>query len=594
MVAAAGVQMETAFPEDNLNQDLVIGPLSRLSVSTSPPDDGPVSMLAVGLLSMSGIVLLVASLNLANMQLARSGARRKEFAIRMAIGGSRGRLVRQLITEGLVLAAGGGVVAVFAAWAAMRALLNGMTGLLPVLMNIDPTPDWRIFAATLVFAVAGTLMSSLGPALASARTPVLPELKDHAGELKVHRRTRFATRNLLVMGQLALSLTLLTTAGAFIRGAIVAADVDPGFSLDRGIVASLDASLANFSRVRATRTYGQVIERLRQVPDITQVGLGTQMPFGDVSESRRVQKAGIPLRPSDPNYSSETLAAVTLGISPGYFPALGLSLRRGRDFTEAEWTNADRAPVGIIDQALATHLFGNEDPIGRLIQTSPQEDGSVEVIEIVGLAPPVQHQMEDQGPGPHLYRPFAQNFRSGAHLHIQTASCRGEDAMLPAIRALLREVDAQLPVITLETTPLFRERNPMVFIVRAGATLFATFGAVALFMAALGIYGVKAYLVSRRTREFGIRMALGATSRDVVSLVMNDGLVLTGSGLLLGLGLSALVVRAIGGLLFGGGGFDLPIVGAAFVTLALAAIAATWVPARRATRIAPALALRSE
>jgi putative ABC transport system permease protein len=155
-------------------------------------------------------------------------------------------------------------------------------------------------------------------------------------------------------------------------------------------------------------------------------------------------------------------------------------------------------------------------------------------------------------------------------------------------------VDAQLPEITLETTPMFRERNPMLFIVRAGATLFATFGAVALFMAALGIYGVKAYLVSRRTREFGIRMALGATSRDVVSLVMNDGLVLTGSGLLLGLGLSALVVRAIGGLLFGGGGFDLPIVGAAFVTLALAAIAATWVPARRATRIAPALALRSE
>lgn len=166
--------------------------------------------------------------------------------------------------------------------------------------------------------------------------------------------------------------------------------------------------------------------------------------------------------------------------------------------------------------------------------------------------------------------------------------------MLPALRALLRDIDARLPVVTLETGPMFQERNTMLWLVRTGATLFATFGVVALFMAALGIYGVKAYLVSRRTREIGIRMALGATSRDVVSLVLGDGLALTAAGLILGLGLSAVTVQAIGGFLFGGGGFDFPIVSAAFMTLALATIAATWVPARRATKIAPSLALRSE
>jgi len=593
LLTAAGAWMESAYPVENKDQTLVAGPLSRFSVSTSPSDDSAISILAVSLLSMSGIVLLVASLNLANMQLARAGSRRKEFAIRLAIGGSRARLVRLLLTEGLVLAAAGGAAALFVSWAAMRALLSGMSGLLPVLVSIDPSPDWRIFVATMAFAVAGTLMSSLGPALASARTSVLPELKENAGELKVTRR-RFATRNLLVMGQLALSLTLLTTAGAFIRAAVVAADVDPGFSFDRGIHANLDASLANLDRTRATEVYGQVIERLQQVPGITHVGLGTQMPFGDIRASARVQKAGPVLSPSDPTYASSTAVAVTMGITPDYFQSLGLSLARGRTFTDAEWRTPGRTPVGIIDQSLATQLFGQEDPIGRTVQTRPNDDGSVEVIEVVGIAPPVRHQMEDKEAGPHLYRPFAQNFRSGVYLHVQTSTGEGEATMLPALRALIRDIDPRLPVVTLETGAMFRERNAMLWVVRTGATLFGVFGAVALFMAALGIYGVKAYLVSRRTREIGIRLALGATSRDVLSLVMRDGLALTTAGLVLGLGLSALAVRGIGGFLFGGGGFDLPIVGAAFITLTLAGVAATWVPARRATRIAPTTALRAE
>ncbi len=594
LLAAAGAWMEGAYPVENKDQDLIVGPLSRFSISTDPDDNSAVNILAASLLVMSGIVLLVASLNLANMQLARAGARRKEFAIRMAIGGSRVRLVRQLITEGLVLAVAGSITALFISWVAMRALLNGLSGLLPVLMSVDPAPDWRIFAATTVFAVMGTLMSSLGPALASARRSVLPELKENAGEMKVTRRARFATRNLLVMGQLALSLTLLTTAGAFIRGAVIAAEVDPGFSFDRGIIANLDTGLASFDQTQTTTVYGRTLDRLRQVPGVTHVGFGTQMPFGEISESERVQKAGPVIRPSDPNRSTDTVAAVTMGISPDYFSALGLSMQRGRDFTETEWNTADRAPVGIIDQALATHLFGEEDPLGRLIQTGSPDEDSVEVIEVVGVAPAIQHQMEDDEPGPHLYRPFVQNFRSGVYFHIRTANADGEAAMLPALRALLRDIDARLPVVTLETGPMFQERNTMLWLVRTGATLFATFGVVALFMAALGIYGVKAYLVSRRTREIGIRMALGATSRDVVSLVLGDGLALTAAGLILGLGLSAVTVQAIGGFLFGGGGFDFPIVSAAFMTLALATIAATWVPARRATKIAPSLALRSE
>ncbi|MBK9238678.1 MAG: ABC transporter permease [Acidobacteria bacterium] len=402
-----------------------------------------------------------------------------------------------------------------------------MNGLLPVLVSIDPSPDWRIFVATLAFAVAGTMMSSLGPALASSRTSVLPELKEHAGEMKVSR-ARFATRNLLVMGQLALSLTLLTTAGAFIRAAMVAADVDPGFSFDRGVLSNLDASLANYDRTRTTALYGQVLDRVRQVPGITTVGLATQMPFGDIQESGRVQKAGPVIRPSDPNHATMTASAVTMGISPDYFPALGLSLLRGRTFTDAEWQTPGRAPVGIIDEALAAQLFGQDDPIGRLVQTTPRDDGSVEVIEVVGLAPAIRHQMENDEAGPHLYRPYAQHFRFGVYLHAQTTNAEGEAAMLPALRALLRDIDANLPVVTLETGPMFRERNAMLWVIRTGATLFGVFGGIALFMAALGIYGVKAHFGAPHPR---VRHSAGAwghvagcgLARDARRVVADSG-----------------------------------------------------------------------
>ena len=593
MLAAAGSAMEAAYPDANKNQDLITGPLSRFSVGTNPTNDAPVAILATSLMAMAGIVLLVASLNLANMQLARAGARRKEFAIRLAIGGSRFRLVRQLITEGLMLSFAGGVIAMFMAWTSMRAIISGMNGLLPILMNLDPAPDWRIFVATMVFAVAGTLMSSLGPALSSARTDILPELKENAGEMKVSRRPRFATRNLLVMGQLALSLALLTTAGAFIRAAVMAAKVDPGFSFDRGIHANFDTSLASYTEPRATALYAQVLERMRQVPGVTSVGLATQIPFGEFNEAARVQKAGKVIGPNDPSHETDTAITTTMGISPDYFEALGLTMRRGRKFTDAEWTSTAGRQVGIIDETLSTRLFGAEDPIGRLVQINHGASEAPEVIEVIGIAPPIMHAMEDKKPLEHLYRPYAQNFRASAYLHLRT-SVNDEAAMLPALRSLIRDIDAQLPVITLETGPMLRERNALLWIVRTGATLFAMFGGIALFMAALGIYGVKAYLVTRRTREIGIRMALGASTRDVLSLVIRDGLTLTTVGLVIGLGLSAVAVRAIGGFLFGGGGFDLPIVAGAFITLAGASIAAAFVPARRATRIAPTKALRSE
>lgn len=584
--------MEAAFPAENEAQQLVIEPVSRLGISTSPNDEGPIAVVGASLLVMSGIVLLIAALNLANMQLARGSARAKEFAIRLSMGGTRAQVVRQLMTESLLLSFLGGAVALLIAIGAMRALVSGMNGLLPVMLTIDTTPDVRVFLATLAFAALGAIVSSLGPALAASRADVLPALKEQAGELPILRRSRLPIRHVLVMGQLALSLTLLTTAGAFVRGAWVAAGVDPGFSLDRGIHAGLDTSLAGFDRPRAQAVYADAIERVRRVPSVTHVALGSLMPFGEVSESSGIQKPGPVRRASDPDYSTAVTSAITQSVTQDYFPSLGLSLRRGRDFSAAEVTSATTPGVAIIDETLATRVFGADDPIGRQIQINRGADLAPELVEVIGIAPAILHQMNDDGPGAHVYRPHAQRFRSGMTLHVRT-SAPDEAGLLPAIRAALRETDPQLPVITLETGAMFRERNAMLWIVRTGARVFTIFGLVALVMASLGVYGVKAFLVSRRTREIGIRMALGATARDVTSLVLRDGLATTIAGLVLGLGLSFAAIQGIGSLLFDGGGFDLPIVGGAFLVLAGAALAANLIPARRATHVAPTVAFRN-
>jgi predicted permease len=604
-VDAAGQRLENAFPIENKDQSLLVRPVSRLSISTSPEGGKPLAVLSTVLMSMAGVVLLIACLNLANMQLARGAARRKEFAIRASIGGGRLRATRQLLTEGLAMSLPGALLALGISWASMRLLNVAVAGRLPIQLSIDPSPDWRIFGAALGFAVLAAVMFGLGPALALARADLLTGLKEQTGEVPV-TRSRFAARHLLVMGQLALSLALLTAGGLFVRGASVASHLDPGFTFDRGVIVQTDASLASYDKSRALDIYARALDRLRELPGVTAVAFGSLMPFGEITEANTVQKPGPRRREvrgqrssgvgisNDGSVVDGVASAVSYSISAGFFPALGLTLRRGRDFTVSEVFHGG-PPVAIVDEALARRIFGEEDAIGRQLQINGRgDDVAPEIVEVVGIAPPILHQMNDRSPGPQIYRPLAQDFRSGVTFHLTTnaASAQAEGLMLPGVRQLLRAVDDRLPVVTLETRPMFRERNLMLWIVRAGAWVFTAFGLVALGMAALGIYGVKAYLVSRRTREIGIRMALGANPRQVVRLVMSDGMGLTLGGLVIGLALSAVMSPAVGSLLFQGSGFDAPVVVAAFITLLMAASLASWLPARRATRIAPSAAVR--
>jgi predicted permease len=552
------------------------------------------------------VVLFIASFNLANMLLARNGARAKEFAIRMAIGGSRSRIVRQLVTEGLVLSLLGGVGGLILAQSATRLMTAATAPLMPITIEFDVAPDFRILGATFLFCLLSTMVFSLGPALRLARADVVPELKEQTGELG--KRSRVAMRDVLVMGQLALSLVMLTVAGLFVRGALEAASVDPGFTFTRGLIINVDASLAGRSHDETRLIYQRVEERLRSVPGVKAAGFGSIMPFGEITEDRSVQKPGPTVEGAKAGGTSMGLGAgsadkdktnlvdaIATTIGTDFFDALGLKVTRGRDFSPSEVFSPTATHVAIIDDVLAAKLFGKENPVGQQVQYKGRQDGDAPIVlDVVGLVPGLKHQLTDVAAVAHIYTPLSQDFRADVYFHVRTlaATAEAEAAMLPILRQALREIDPSLPILHVETRAQYAARNFMLAVFRLGAAIFGVFGAVAFLLASIGVYGVKAYIVSRRTREIGIRMALGATPTSVVSLVIREGAVLTAVGLAIGLGLSALAALGLRSMLFQASPFDPLATVGALGFLVAAAFAASWIPARRATKVAPLTALR--
>ncbi len=607
-VQAAGAQLEQAFPGDNQNQELSLAPLARLSVSSSPQTDSELSVLAILLFSMSGLVLLVASFNLANMLLARGSARRKEFALRLALGGSRARIVRQLLTESVALALAGGVLATFVAWWAMRLLSTSLSPRLPVAIDLSTAPDLRILLMTVAFCLASAVVFGLGPAWRHARTDALPELREQSGEGAQRGRSKLRVRHALVMGQLALSLVTLTAAGLFVRAALESAAADPGFTFARGIMANVDPTLAGRTKDETRQFYTRALTRLREMPGVESASFGSLMAFGEFTESRSIQRAGRPLGAADVTKSMSFGGGVDADTIEGlvdsvwtitgadYFKTLGLKVLAGREFTAAEEQGTGGAGVAILSETLATRLFGRTNPLDQMVQYSEKRGGDPIQLRVVGVVAPSRHQLLERGWRAQIYTPYGQEFRSSMHLHLRTAAAtpEAEAAMLPTVRRELMALDPSLPILSLETRPMYRDRNFELWMLGAGADMFLTFGALALFMSVIGVYGVKAYIVARRTREIGIRVALGATGGDVARLVIREGVVLTAAGIVIGIGLSALAGGAIRSMLFGDSTFDAPVVLGAAAVLTMSALLASWLPARRATRIAPTVALRTE
>ncbi|MDQ2658987.1 MAG: ABC transporter permease [Verrucomicrobiota bacterium] len=609
--------LEQAYPVEQKEQTFMTAPVSRFSTSTNPQGDDEVKMMAPMLFGMAGIVLLVACLNLANMLLARGTARRKEIAIRLALGGSRWRIVRQLLIEGFVLALfGGGVGLVLGIWSS-DLLVASFGRMMPVDIVWPGGPSTSLFLATLAFCVLGTLAFALGPALKLSKAAVVEDLKEHAGEDRLRRRVKFLPRNPLVVVQIAFSLALLTAAALFIRGAGKAAAVDTGLQTSADYVLEVDASLAGYDQTRSQNLYRSLEEKLAAMPGVEHASIAAIVPFGMVRMDKSVQRAGAsPAREEKPATAADGLAfsANWNSVGADYFTTVGLPLLRGRGFDVAETMHQTTARVAIIDEVLAKKLWPEGNALGRQIQYATKdvgraknakkgagssEEGRGETngpIEIVGIVPYSRHSLFEKDPAGAIYVPFAGGFQSNVFFHIKFAPNAGRDPMAATalIRRTVREVDGAIPVLELKSFAQHLDANFELWIVRAGAALFSVFGGLALGLAVVGVYGVKAYSVARRTREIGIRMALGAQRKTVQWMILREGGVMLASGIAIGLLLAAATGRLVSGMLYDVGALDPLAFTLAPIVLALATLLATWLPARRATRISPMAALRTE
>ena len=621
---ALATNLEKAYPDEQKDQTFTTRPLPRLSTSTSPsPERGDLNLLGTLLLGMAGLVLLVTCLNLTNMLLARGAARRKEIAIRLALGGGRRRIVRQLLTEGLVLSLAGGACGLVLGLWSSNLLAASLGAHMPVALFFRDGGDLAVFAATLTFCALATVFFALGPALKLSRGDVLRDLKEQAGEDAVRRRHRWLPRNPLIVAQIAVSLGLLTAAGLFIRGALKAGSVETGFSADDTVLVEVDASLGGQDQTRSLQRYRDASDRLAALPGVQSASIASVVPFGFTALSRPVQRAGVKPAPgAKPATAAEGLAFNVRWNSVGadYFTTMGLPLLRGRAFTRIEAETSASPSVAIIDDVLAKKLWPDGDALGQRIQWADRDApkaaggnsgnmggvsneiaksaGEATSFEIVGIVPATRwelFQKRQTGDGL-ICVPFAQGFQSNAFFHVRTAARppRSDAALFDLIRRELRSAAPGVPILAVKTFRQHLDGNIQLWIVRIGATMFSIFGGLALILAVVGVYGVKAYAVARRTREIGIRLALGAEPGAVLRLILREGLIMTLTGTALGFLLALAIGRIFGSLLYQVSPVD-PV---AF-TLAPAALIATtllacWLPARRAARVDPMVALRAE
>jgi predicted permease len=541
------------------------------------------------------------------MLLARSTARRKEIAIRLALGCNRWRIVRQLLTEGFVLALLGGVGGLILGLWSSDLLVGSMRKLMPLDIVWLTGPNPAILAATFGFCLLGTLMFALGPALKISRSAVVTDLKEQAGEDVVRRRWKFLPRHPLVVVQIAFSLALITAAALFIRGAGKAASVDTGLRPGASYILEVDASLAGYEPKRAQELYRNLNERLAALPGVERSSISSIVPFGMFELSRKVQRAGVHPGPdAKPATAAEGLAFEVAWNSVGadYFSTVGLLVTRGRGFTESEATQPG-PKVAIIDEVLAKKLWPDGDAVGQRIQYADQKGGASgdlnseekESMEIVGIVPATRHALfETEEPVGGIYLPFARGFQSDISYFVRFRSLApgNEAATADLLRRTVRDVDPSIPILALRTFAQHLDSNLDLWLVRAGAALFSVFGTLALGLAVIGLYGVKAYSVARRTREIGIRMALGAQAGAVLRMIMREGSIMLFSGVIIGLLLAMATAKILSGILYGVHALDPIAFTVAALVMTTAALIATWLPARRATRVNPVQALRSE
>lgn len=561
-----GRRLEETFPGSTMTPVLTpmreYGPAGAL---------GPVLLAEIGI---TLLVLLIACANVANLLLGRATARQREIGVRMAVGAARGNIVRQLLVESALLALGGGLLGLLVAYAG-RNLMLAFVPPAPFPIGGEVAISLRVVGFTALIAVATVLVFGLLPAWRASGTALAPALREDATGGGRGSRLRGA----LVAGQVALSLVALVSAGLFLRGLQRAGEVDPGYAdPDRLLLVTTDLRMSGTLDSTAGREMlDRALARLRSTPGVTAIAASHFVPLGFGGNS----SSGIRVEGYEPA-EDENMSVQYSVVTPGYFETVGMPIVAGRALNETDRT--DGPPVAVVNETFVRRYLAGQNPVGRRYRQGGQE------IEIVGVARDAKYQDLDEAPIPFLYRPLSQRYRTDLHLHIRTAGAPA--GSVEELRRAMFAVAPDLPFLDPRT--MTDQMVPATIVQRIGAAVLGLFGGLALLLSAIGIYGVVAYSVAQRTRELGVRMALGATGPKVIRLVLGQGLRLTLVGVVIGALLALGVGRLLASQLFGLNPADPLTFGVLIVVLGAVAAAASILPARRAARVDPVVALKGE
>jgi macrolide transport system ATP-binding/permease protein len=532
-------------------------------------------------MAIVGLILLIACANVANLMLAKAASRRKEIGIRLALGANRARLIRQLLTESLLLSlAGGGLGLLLAFW-----VTDLMQGFVPVLeyniVNDFFSIDSRALVFTLAISLATGLVFGLAPAWQSSNPDVVPVLKGDPELARRGKRRAFGLRNVLVVAQVALSLVVLVCGGLFIKSFRKAQTMDPGFDNPNGLIVSLSPQLIGYDDDQSRNFYRQIVERVSHVPGIEAASLTRTLPLGDSSNSNGpVLKEG------------ETLARGSAGrnimtnvVSPGYFNTMQIPVLEGRDFDERDQPKTQR--VVIVNQRLAEMLWPGESAVGKRIFVGAE---SRDALEVVGVVKTGKYRNLAEDPKPFFYSAMGQ--RRPATMALVMRSKVDPRSLVGAVRTEVQSLDRRVPMFGVKT--MDEHKTYALWAPNMAASFSLAFGVVAILLSAVGLYSVMAYIVSQRTREVGIRMALGANRGDVMKMITRQGMRLAAVGVGIGLVLALALAKVLSSLLIGVSGYDVTTFILVPTLLVVVALFACYLPARRATKVDPLVALRYE
>lgn len=550
--------------------------LYRVTGGADPRERSEFLPVAGLLFSVVGMVLLTACANVAGLMLARAAARQKEIGIRLALGATRARLVRQLLMESLPLALlAGGAGLILALW------MNGFLSAIDLpggeTIQLDLRLDQRVLGFTFALSFLTTVLCGLAPALHSSRTDVMPTLKDDA-PVRGHRRSRL--RKFFVVAQVSLSVLLLLGGGLFLRSLKTAQGLDPGFAINRVLLLPVNLTLGGYKEEAGREFYSQLAERMASLPGVSSASLVGRVPLG-LDRGRAV----VCKEAADPNLEQSEFMTGLNVVGSRYCETMGITMVRGRDFSDTD--RKDGAAVAIINQTLAERLWPAQDPVGKRLLLGGRKG---ERVEVIGLTRDGKYESLGERPQPFLYRPVTQEYQPAMTLVARTEG--DPRALLAAAEDQVRLLDRNLAVFPAVTLQEFVRAS--LAPARLGAMLFGIFGLLGLGLAGVGIFSVVAYSVSQRTREIGIRMALGAQRSDITSLVLKEGMMPVVIGMGLGLATGFGLAQLVASLLYGVSASDpMTFVGIALL-LGSVAFLACYVPARRATKIDPLATLRSE